>query len=182
MRFSLPLMSLVTALACGLLTGVASPQPATIPVSNAGFEQVDPKTGLPLDWTPWSQENLCAYTLATAHSGVAAAMITDTDGTMSQGLRCKPIPIEPGKTYEASCWLNISELKAGGFALYLEYWCGTERVQNVAVSCTEAGVWKQLQVAAPAPPNATTATVIIYGASAAVGTAYFDDVVLTPQP
>ena len=182
MRPSLPLVPLLLVLALGLPTGVASPQPTTIPVSNAGFEQVDPKTGVPLDWTPWSQENLCAYTLAAAHSGVASALITDTDGTMSQGLRCKPVPVEPGKTYEASCWVNISDLKAGGFALYLEYWNGTERVHNVAVSCSEVGVWKQLQVAAPAPPNATTATVIIYGSSVTVGAAYFDDVALTPKP
>lgn len=143
---------------------------------------MDPKTGVPLDWTPWSQANLCAYTLAAAHSGVASALLTDTDATMSQGLRSRPVPVVPGKAYEASCWLNISELKAGGFALYLEYWCGTERVHNVAVSGSEVGAWKQLQVAAPAPANATTATVIIYSASATVGAAYFDDVTLTPQP
>ncbi|MEI6500755.1 MAG: hypothetical protein WCP21_06980 [Armatimonadota bacterium] len=162
--------------------GPASSQTATIPVANAGFEQVDPRTGVPLDWTPWSQDNLCAYSLAMAHSGVASALVTDADGTMSQGLRCKPVPIEPGKSYEASCWMNIAELKAGGFALYLEYWRGTERVHNVAVSSSVMGSWQPLKVAAPAPPGATSASVIIYGSSATIGAAYFDDVALTLQP
>lgn len=182
MRPSLPTATLLLVLTSALFSGVASSQPALIPVANAGFEQVDPRTGVPLDWTPWAQTNLCAYTLATAHSGVAAALVTDTDGTMSQGLRSKPMPVEPGKTYVASCWVKIEELKTGGFALYLEYWCGTERVQNVAVSCAEQGAWQPLKVTAPAPPNAATATLLIYAASATVGAAYFDDVALTPQP
>lgn len=74
------------------------------------------------------------------------------------------------------------ELAAGSFALYLEYWCGTERVQNVTVSCTQVGQWLPLAISAPAPANATAATVLVYGASATMGRAYFDDVALRPLP
>lgn len=179
-----PLATALFLLACALpsFTATAAWAEGETVIVNAGFEQVDAKTGLPLDWTPWVTENQAVYTLATAHSGVASALVTDTDGKTSQGLRCQPVPIKAGRTYEASCWVNITDLKAGGFALYLEYWTGTERVSNVAVSSSKVGEWLQLKVSAPAPANAQTATLLIYGASAAVGTAYYDDAAISVLP
>jgi hypothetical protein len=157
----------------------AAPADSSLNLPNASFEQVDEKTGVPTDWTPWAAENKAVYTLATAHSGVASALITDSDTNMSQGLRSKPVPVTPGSTYEANCWVKISNLENGAFALYLEYWNGTQRVKDVASSCGEVGEWRLLKVSAPAPANAETATVLIYGASATVGVAYFDDAAIT---
>lgn len=158
----------------------ASSQPALNPVANASFEAVEETTGLPSGWSAWAKPSLACYTLATAHSGVAAALVTDTDATVSQGLRCTPVPVKPGQTYEGSCWVKIAQLQAGGFALYLEYWCEGQRVKDVAVSTAEVGEWQRLSLSAPAPANADHATVLIYAASATIGVAYFDDAAIMP--
>lgn len=154
----------------------------TVAVPCAGFEQVDEKTGLPTGWTAWAAANTCAYTLAMAHSGVACARVTDTSDTVSQGLRSPRVPVAPGSAYTATVWLNIAELRAGGFALYLEFWQGSQRIQDTAVSTSQVGEWVQLRVAATAPPEAESATLLVYGGSATVGEAYFDDVALSVAP
>lgn len=154
----------------------------TLALVNAGFEQVDEATGLPRGWTAWTKPGLAAYTLAMAHSGVAAARVTDDSPTGSQGLRCQPVPIEPGKTYEATVWVRITDLQAGGFALYLEYWKAGTRVQDTAVSTGRVGEWTQLKVRATAPAQATEATLLVYASSATIGEAYYDDAALAPVP
>lgn len=162
-----------------LVSAAATAQTPPLTVANSGFETVDGASGLPLGWTAWAQPSLSAYTLAMAHSGVACARVTDDSVSVSQGLRCTPVPIEPGKTYEAAVWVKITALQAGGFALYLEYWNGSMRLQNSAVSTSTVGEWTQLKLRAPAPANAKEATLLIYGSSATVGEAYFDDATLT---
>lgn len=152
----------------------------TIP--NAGFETVDEATGLPAGWTSWAKPSTAAFTLAAAHGGVASARVTDSGPTVSQGLRCSPVPIEAEKTYEGSVWVHISELKAAGFALYLEFWRGGDRVQDNSVSTSQVGAWVQIKVKAKAPAGAEKATVLVYGGSAAIGEAYFDDAALTLVP
>lgn len=142
---------------------------------------MDGQTGAPLGWTAWAAESTCAYTLATAHSGVACALLTDADGKVSQGLRCRPVEVTPGRTYEAGVWVQIARATAG-FALYLEYWCGTQRIKDVSVSCAPAPGWQRLAVKAEAPPTVTSATVIVYSSSANSGSAYFDDVSLALLP
>lgn len=159
------------------LTAVAAAQP--VPIPNCSFEQLDEATGLPVDWSLWTPAgNLCAYTLATAHSGVASARVTDNDAKLSQGLRSKPVPVEAGKTYEAHAWVKVEDLQAGGFAIYLEYWQGGQRVLDRSTAVSQVGDWVALKVAAAVPDGATEATILIYGSSASIGTAYFDDVSL----
>jgi hypothetical protein len=170
------LSSPVLILALCSLLSAQEPQPA-----NGGFEQLDPKTGLPAGWSTWHTPNLCAYTLATAHSGVAAAGVTDDNATDSQGLRSPRVAITGGKTYLATGYTWITQLQAGAFSLYLEFWRGDERVANYAVSTGESGRWVELKVQQTAPAEATEATVLIYGSSATIGHAYFDDVSLTVQ-
>lgn len=173
--------SFATIVAALVLPVLGSAQNLEIP--NGSFEQLDAKTGLPLGWTPWNpQRNLTAFTLGAASSGVAAALVTDDNATDSQGLRCQPVNIEGGKTYEATVRVKVEDLKAGSFALYLEYWKGTERLLNQAASTSQVGEWLQLKVSAPAPAEATTATVLIYASSASVGVAYFDDATLKLLP
>lgn len=172
----LPVLLLTTFLWCS----AAPAQPADSQPANGGFEQLDGRTGLPAGWTLWNAgRNLTAYTLATAHSGVAAASVTDDNGTDSQGLRSPRAPVTAGQTYRATGQVWITELKAGNFALYLEFWHGGERLANTAAGTAEGGRWVELQVQQTAPAGATEATVLIYGSSATVGHAYFDDVSLT---
>lgn len=167
------LICLVAGAIVAALPAVARAQDESLP--NASFEQLDPATATPVGWTAWATPNYSVYTLAAARSGVACVAITDQDAKVSQGLRSPRMPVEPGKTYRASVWLKIEQQQAGGFALYLEYWQGTQRIENKSTYAEEAPDWKELSLAYPAPEGATHATVLLYGSSATVGRAYFDD-------
>lgn len=169
-------------LCCLLLTSVvcytaAAAQEAASQPANGGFEQLDARTGLPAGWTLWNaSRNLTAYTLAAAHSGVAAACVTDDNATDSQGLRSPRVPVTAGQTVLATGVVLIDDLTAGGFAIYLEFWRGDQRLANFSASTTERGRWVELKLQQAVPADATEATVLIYGSSATIGRAYFDDV------
>lgn len=177
----LRLLVLALVFATGLRGSLVRAQTAN-PIANPSFEQLDGKLGLPVGWSPWAQSNQCFYTLADAHSGVACAAITDDSDTLSQGLRSTRVPIEEGKRYQATVWVKIMALTAGGFALYLEFWDGFSRIQDTSSIVSQLGDWVQIKVTALAPPGATEATLLIYGSSASVGLAYFDDAALTLVP
>jgi hypothetical protein len=148
-------------------------------LSNPSFERLDPKNGCPADWRPYAPDNAAVYSLAAARTGVACAALTDGSPTGSQGLRSAPADIVPGRTYEASVWVYIERLEAGGFSLYLEYWVGDTRVADFSTGTGEVGKWVELRLAKPAPPGAKAATVLIYGSSVTVGRGLFDDASLT---
>lgn len=154
-------------------------QPAARVPANGSFEQLDARTGLPAGWTVWnSTGNLTAFSLAMAHDGVACASVTDPASDVSQGLRSPRVPIQGGQTYTATGYVWIDDLKASAFALYLEFWKGDQRVADYSVSTTDTGRWAELQVQHAAPAEATEATVLVYGGSATIGHAYFDDITL----
>lgn len=174
----------ILAVLCALLpAAIVTAQNPTAEDFNGSFERLDAATGLPAGWTPWAADNLSAYSLAMAHDGVACASVTDDSPKVSQGLRSPRMPIVGGETYTATGWVWITELQQSGFAIYLEFWRGNERVANYAVSTSECGRWVELKMEKAAPAEATAATVLIYGSSATVGHAYFDDLSLTgPTP
>lgn len=174
-RLLLPTATMILLAGCSL----AAAQPPAVVPPNGGFEQFDAKTGQPTGWAMWHPErNLTTYTLAMAHSGVGSACVTDDNATDSQGLRSPRVPIAAGKTYVASGYVWITELKVGSFALYLEYWRGDNRLANYSVSTNEIGKWAELKIQQPAPADATEATVLIYAGSSSIGQAFFDDVSL----
>ncbi len=179
-RLSLWTVSIIFSLRAGIIT--AQPQAAWPP--NGSFEELDAATGLPAGWTPWNTaRNLAFYTLAIARTGIASASVTDDSNADSQGLRSPRVSIQGGKTYRATGYVWITELQSGGFAIYLEFWQGTERLANYSVSTNEKGRWIELKLQNTAPPQATEATVLIYASSATIGHAYFDDICLTgPLP
>ena len=142
------------------------------------FEQVAEETGLPVGWDAWHIPSAAAYSLADARTGVACVAILDEGPKESYGLRSQPVKIEPGKTYRASAWVKILHLEQGGFAVYLEFWQGGRRVADFAKSLSEAEDWSRIPVEHAAPAGAEAATVLIYGASATIGHALFDDAAL----
>jgi hypothetical protein len=155
----------------------ASPQPQDV-LLNPSFEHVAEDSGLPVDWSAWHTPSAAAYSLADARTGVACVAIVDNGPDVSHGLRSQPVKIEPGNTYRASAWVKILRLEAGGFAVYLEFWQGSQRIADYARSLSQAEDWSQITVENPAPPNAEAATVLVYGSSATVGHALFDDAAL----
>jgi len=148
---------------------------------NPSFEQVEEATGYPLHWRPvWNTPTTCAYTLARARTGVASVLITDHSDEQSHGLRSARVKIEPNRWYEAQVYVRIRRSEKTSFSVYLEYWnrAGV-RVEHKAVATSETGKWRPLRVRLKAPPEAQTATVLVYGSSLTVGEAYFDDASLT---
>jgi len=150
---------------------------------NPSFEQVDEATGCPLHWSRWTKTSCVAYTLARARDGVASALITDRDGHMGQGLRSAHVKVTPGTWYEAQVHVRISDRKQGGFALYLEFWnaAGVRGLHKI-VSTDVVGRWTRLTARLQAPTDAATATVLVYGSSVTIGTAYFDQAALLVVP
>jgi len=148
-----------------------------------GFEQVDEATGYPLHWQPvWGKPTTCAYTLAKARTGVAAALITDGGKLESHGLRSEHVGVKPGRSYEATVFVRIEGGSNPSFALYLEFWNSAKvRGLHKAVGTSQTGGWRCLRVRLKAPPDAHTATVLIYGGSTTVGKAYFDDAALVEK-
>jgi len=145
------------------------------------FEDLDAKTVCPAGWHPWAAENTAVYSLAAARTGLACAAVTDASPQVSQGLRSARVEVEPGRTYEASVWVYIEHAEAGGFSVYLEYWTGEARIADFSVGTDVVGKWMELRTARPAPAGARTATVLIYGSSATVGRALFDDACLSEK-
>jgi len=162
-----------------LLAGAASAQDNLLP--NPSFEQMAQETAIPDGWSPWAKPNWAVFTFAAARTGAACVAITDDDPEVSQGLRSPKAPVEPGAVYRGSAWVMIERVQAGSFAVYLEYWAGNTRIADKSVGIPQAADWEQLEVAYPAPAGATHATVLVYGSSATVGRAYFDDVSLTRE-
>jgi len=127
------------------LGNAAAAQEDALP--NASFEQLDPETASPVGWTAWATPNYAVYTLAAARTGVACVAITDESPEVSQGLRSPRVPVEAGKTYRASAWLKIERAEAGGFAIYLEYWQGGQRIENKSAYVDKAEDWTELTLA-----------------------------------
>jgi hypothetical protein len=151
--------------------------------ANGSFEQLDAATGQPAGWIIYNPvHNLCSYTLTMAHDGVAAVSVVDDDPVASQGLRSPRTPIVAGKTYQATGYVWIKDVQVGGFAIYLEFWQGDQRVFDKSVAASKVGEWVELKVEGTAPAGAKDATMLIYGGSTTIGHAYFDDLTLTEMP
>ena len=146
---------------------------------NPSFELVEEKTGYPAGWAPvWGRPTMCAYSLATARTGIACAMITDASKEQSHGLRSARVRVEPGATYTASVHVKIAQ--PGGFAVYLEYWnAAGQRIFNRSKGASAAPDWTLLSLTDKAPPATQSATVLIYCGSTSSGVAFFDDAALT---
>jgi len=164
----------------GLAAAAATAAGSEALLPNGSFEEVDETTGYPLHWQPvWNKPTTCAYTLARARTGVACAMVTDAATDQSHGLRSAHVPVTPGQWYEATAWVRIEPGGKQGFALYLEFWNNKKvRGEHRSAHTTKSGRWVRLRLMLKAPPDAHTATVLIYGSSATVGKAYFDDATL----
>ncbi len=170
-------MTLLVYLLASPLACLAAESVDSLP--NPGFERVNEKTGYPQDWEPvWGRLTTCAYSLATARTGIACALITDASEAESHGLRSRRVRAKPGATFTASVYVKIA--RPGGFAVYLEYWnAAGQRVFNRSAAASAAEDWTRLAVTDKAPPDAESATLLIYCGSTSTGVAYFDDASLT---
>jgi hypothetical protein len=174
----------VMAILSVLITASSLANAATgLALPNSSFEELDAKTALPANWTPWSPDTVAAYTLARASDGVASLLITDDSATVGHGVRSDRVAAMPGRTYRATGSVFIETLKAGGFAIYIEFWSAAgERLANRSASTTQSGKWVNLTAEAVAPERTAFVTVLCYGGSTTVGAACFDGMNLSVLP
>lgn len=153
---------------------------ATETLLNPSFESVAEATGYPEGWGPvWGRPTTCAYSLATARTGGACALVTDNSEKDSHGLRSARVRVRPGAQYAAKVY--VKHAKPGGVAVYLEFWnVAGQRVFNRSTGLANAADWTPLSVTGMAPPEAESATVLIYCGSTSTAVAYFDDASLEP--
>jgi len=170
-------MAQIIAAACALLSLAGAPEPLD-ELADPSFEEVVEATGLPAGWNAWTEPSAAAYSLADARSGVACAAILDESPEVSYGLRSDRVRVEPGATYRASAWTKILGGEKPGAAVYLEFWAGSQRIENYSKGISEAAEWTQISVEHVAPEGAEAATVLIYAASTTVVHSLFDDAAL----
>jgi hypothetical protein len=183
-----------TALALGLLAGaLALPSTTEVHrpvalladwtsarlVANAGFEESGSAAA---QWTVTGPAGAVSIIAAPAHGGGRALKVSDT-GADGVSVRGRPLAVVPGEALTAHAWAQRIDQQAG--TLYLEYWrADGTRIDDATTSRDIAAVagWQAVTVAGPAPPDAITATVLIYSKLAAVGSTAWDDVTVDSAP
>ncbi|MBP1996673.1 chitinase N-terminal domain-containing protein [Paenibacillus eucommiae] len=141
-------------------------------LSNGGFEYV--MNQLPDKWVKLTPQSEVVPATELVHEGNRSVKITnDPLIGAGAGLRSAKIPITPGVFYEASVMsYNLSKASE----LYLEFWDqSNKRITPVSTKTNDVlHVWQPIQIRQQAPPNAVTATLLLYLSSKNTGTAYFD--------
>lgn len=148
---------------------------------NAGFEES--AAGKPVGWTPLAAGTDYATVTSVVYSGSFSVRMVDPTDASGPGLRSGHMPVTPQQMYEASAY---SYNESGSSQLYLEFWnSANTRIGTKIVSNNSTGKWSRMTVEGEAPPEAATATLLLYQHKGNVGTAYFDEAafrLVPPEP
>ena len=150
-------------------------------VKNAGFEQAG-ADGLPSDWH--GAPNAYSRDTAEKHSGEAALKYVNADSG-AYVLCAQPVALTPGKMYEISAWVKTQDImgEESGATLCVEYsgangkWIGGCYPQGVKGTTD----WTLIKGdTGRIPPEAAHCTLSCYVRREMTGTAWWDDVSITP--
>lgn len=156
---------------------IGSANPATIPLTNAGFEQPAVGGAIP----GWKQTygvgvSTVTYevTNAAKASGAYSIRLDDASATASLGIDSDKFPIVAGTAYSASAMFQVER---GTLSIYLQFFneAGV-RVANTSASVDPSPGFVKGSVSGIAPADAVTASVLLYSASTVQGAGYIDDV------
>lgn len=150
-------------------------------VKNAGFESAG-ASSLPADWS--GPPAVYSRDTAVKRSGDGALKYVNTDSA-SYVLCAQTVPLTPGKMYEISTWVKTQDItgEESGATICLEYsgadgkWVG---------GCYPVGVkgtadWTQVKaITDRIPPEAAQCNLCCYVRREMTGTAWWDDVSITP--
>ncbi|WP_046767311.1 carbohydrate binding domain-containing protein [Jiangella alkaliphila] len=146
-------------------------------VVNPSFE--DLTGGWPAPWTldPLPKTQTAGPSTAQAHTGTRSLRVENASGT-AVGVRTPRLPAVPGSQYTATSWVYTESGEPA--TMFLEFFnaSGT-RIGYEFVAPAANSTWEDASVSALAPAGAATLDVLIYGAVAAEGVSFHDDVVLT---
>lgn len=150
-------------------------------LKNAGFEAVA-GTGLPEDWSGTAK--IYSRDAAVTHSGEGALKYVNDDSA-AYVLCTQPVPLKPGKMYEISAWVKTQDLtgEESGATLCVEYsgadgkWiggCYPRGIKGTTDWTLVKGITERI------PDEATRCTLSCYVRQDMTGTAWWDDVSITP--
>ncbi|TDC48608.1 hypothetical protein E1212_20655 [Jiangella ureilytica] len=146
-------------------------------IVNPSFE--DLTGGWPAPWTldPLPKTQTAGPSTTQAHTGTGSLRVENASGT-AVGVRTPRLPAVPGSQYTATSWVYTESGTPA--TMFLEFFnaSGT-RVGYEFVAPAASSTWEDVSVSAVAPADAATLDVLIYGAVAAQGVSYHDDVTLT---
>jgi hypothetical protein len=109
--------------------------------------------------------------------GTKAAKLVDTSDTSPIGLESTKISATAGTTYVA--FANVYVL-SGSADLYVRFYNSTDVYLGGAYqSVSSLNQWATLQTTATAPANTAKVSVLLYSAKTTVGTAYWDNVLIS---
>jgi len=174
MPFPSPCVSFTT---CVLLLATESTPETVNLLRNPGFENGEPGSAVPGDWTVLRGN--VAWIEGDAHSGRRFVRLTDRDPKSGTALRSALFPARPGGTYRLSGYLRVHDQCAPG--LYIEFFDAIgkrvlERHERLE-GPTEG--WQRLEVTAVAPEEAVQVSALVYSFVADRGTVDADDLRLT---
>ncbi|WP_127587291.1 hypothetical protein [Paenibacillus koleovorans] len=164
---------LLASLLCGMFAlGTASA--ADMLISNYSFESGT--TG----WTQsWGSGGITVST-EQAYSGTHSVKVVDSSATAPLGLESNYMSATAGSTYIAYARHYIA---SGEASIYLRFWTSTKTLISgsyyYSTATAPVNDWGTLKVKATAPANTAYVTVLIFSHTPNVGTAYYDDILIT---
>jgi hypothetical protein len=165
----------VTSLAV-LSLGATARAEKPIAIANGGFEEQL------AGWEGSRDNGMSVATADAARNGKLGLRVTDKSDTLGSSLGTKPIPVTPGKTYEARFSARL--VSGQGIAVYVRFFNAKGEVLNTlekknqnSVGITRAAKeWSNFSVKGVAPADAATVDVWIHSFLKNVVTADFDEI------
>lgn len=152
-----------------VLCASCSPKPAN--VQNPGFEE-----GM-VSWTATKgPEGSVTLSKDAAHGGEAGLRVVDPNETDFLRVEAERIRAVPGKTYRLTFWSNqVDGHTANVHFFFLDM--NGERIEPRVIRGAVEGTtgWKEFEIVAKAPENASEIAIDIQSNRVGVGTVDFDD-------
>ncbi|MEV2266869.1 hypothetical protein [Nonomuraea africana] len=162
---------LAGALSATLLAVPLTPaHAADLRIANAGFDE-----GL----TGWSGSHSPGGVTATVWEGRTTARVGDTEPAQAYGRESLPgLPATAGTRYtaRATVWAE-----SGAADLYLRFRGSSGQLLGSASASVSGRRWNDVTASGIAPAGTTTVSALIYSGVANVGTAYWDEVLITKE-
>lgn len=143
-------------------------------VTNDGFEEFVFDGVIP-GWTQTFGTAGISVTDTEHYTLNKSLQLVDTSSTGSVGLESSKFDVTAGQTYRAFAKTKIA---SGAPSLYIRFWdSGNTLLASFSKSISSpVGQWTSMGVTGEAPAGAVKASILLYSSSAAITTAYYDEI------
>lgn len=149
-------------------------------LSNPGFEEIDERTGMFVDWPPYAATNQLRVVDAKKEpqnvfeGRYSLAITVPEDLSGSHGTFSEKFPVVEGTTYNLSAYVMEDFVDKAGFQMGVKYYDKTSKLLATFITYTPAiGEWNYLDQSSSAPAGSVYAQVYLVS-GAGKGTCYFD--------